>query len=260
MRRLVYLLSLLLLPHVVWGHETTSTRADISLDEKLGQYISADAAFVDEQGKRIILKNTIDKPTIVAPVYLSCTHECPVLLTGLARVIGKLDLVTPGKDYQVIALSFDDRDTPAIAHDKKKNYLKAINKPFPEEAWRFLTGSSADIKKFTDSIGFKFQQDGAHDFSHPITLVVIAPGGKIVRYIEGVSFLPFEVTMALSEAAEGRVGSTTRKVLLYCFSYDPLKKSYVFNILKITATVMVLFVASFLAYLLLSMKKKRGAV
>lgn len=258
MLRLGCLLSLLLLPQRAWGHETTAARADIALEEKLGQYISTDAAFVDEQGNRVILKNSIDKPTIIAPVYLRCTHECPMLLTGLARVIGKLELVKPGRDYQVISLSFDDRDTPAVALDKKKNYLKAINKPFPDDAWRFLTGNNADIKKFTDSIGFKFQRDGEHDFSHPITLVVIAPGGKIVRYIEGVSFLPFEVTMALSEAAEGRVGSTTRKVLLYCFSYDPLKKSYVFNILKITATVMVLFVGSFLAYLLLSTKKKRG--
>lgn len=257
MLKLVFLLPLLLLPHIAWGHGTTAARADIALEEKLGQYLPADAAFVDEQGKHVILKNSIDKPTIIAPVYFGCTHECPLLLTGLARVLGKLELVKPGRDYQVISLSFDDRDTPVVALDKKKNYLKAINKPFPDEAWRFLTGNTADIKKFTDSIGFKFQRDGEHDFSHPITLVVVAPGGKIVRYIEGVSFLPFEVTMALSEAAEGRVGSTTRKVLLYCFSYDPLKKSYVFNILKITATVMVLFVGSFFAYLMFTSRKKQ---
>lgn len=256
--RLVALLSVLLLTHTAWGHETTATRAEIALDEKLGQYVPPDATFVDEQGKRINLKNSIDKPTIIAPVYLSCMHECPMLLSGLARVLGQLELVTPGKDYQVFALSFDDKDTPAIALDKKKNYMKAINKPFPNDGWKFLTGDAANIKKFTDSIGFTFQRDGEHDFSHPITLVVIAPGGKIVRYIEGVSFLPFEVTMALTEASEGRVGSTMRKALLYCFSYDPLKKSYVFNILKITATVMVLFVGSFLAYLLLSTKKKQG--
>jgi protein SCO1/2 len=248
------------MPNAAMGHETTAARADVALEEKLGQFISADAAFVDDEGKRIVLKNIIDKPTIIAPVYLSCLHECPMLLTGLAKVLGKLDLVAPGKDFQVLAISFDDKDTPTIALDKKKNYLKAVGRPFPEEAWRFLTGSGSDIRKFTDSIGFKFQRDGEHDFSHPITLVVIAPGGKIVRYIEGVSFLPFEVTMALTEASEGRVGSTTRKVLMYCFSYDPLKKSYVFNILKITATAMVLFVASFLAYLLLSTKKKRGAL
>jgi protein SCO1/2 len=160
----------------------------------------------------------------------------------------------------VIALSFDENDTPLIARDKKVNYIKAIGRPFPEDAWKFLTGDKTNIRKFTDSIGFKFQRDSQHDFSHPVTLVVIAPGGKIVRYIEGLTFLPFEVTMAITEAAQGRVGTTTQKVLQYCFSYDPLKKSYVFNILKVTGTVMVLFVGSFLVYLLKTTKKYRRVI
>jgi len=246
---------LFMAPYLAFGHGSDATRADISLEEKLGQRISADAAFTDENGSRVILKDLIDKPTIIAPVYLGCTHECPMLLSGLAQMLGKLELVKPGRDFQVITLSFDEKDTPSIARDKKRNYLTAIGRPFPENAWKFLTGDAANIRKFTDSIGFKFQRDSEHDFSHPITLVVIAPGGKIVRYLEGVTFLPFEVTMALTEAAEGRTGSTTRKVLMYCFSYDPLKKSYVFNILKITAVVMVLFVGSFLAWLLTTSKK-----
>lgn len=239
------------------GHETTATKADIALEEKLGQYLPDDAVFVDENGKRVSLKEAIDRPVIIAPVYLGCTHECPLLLTGLAQVLGKIDLMKPEKDFRVITLSFDDKDNPKIALDKKKNYIKAVGRPFPEGSWKFLTGDAVNIRKFTDSIGFKFQRDGEHDFSHPVTLVVVSPQGRIVRYIEGISFLPFEVTMALTEAAQGKVGSPTRKVLMYCFSYDPLKKSYVFNILKVTATVMVLFVASFFAYLMLTTKKKK---
>lgn len=254
----IILFSLLAASNIAFGHESLATKADIALDEKLGQYLPADALFIDEHGVKTNLKKSIDKPTIIAPVYLSCMHECPMLLGGLARALGKLELVKPGRDFQVITLSFDDNDTPTLALDKKRNYVKAINRPFPDDAWRFLTGDAVDIKKFTDSIGFKFQRDSKHDFSHPITLVIIAPGGKIVRYLEGTSFLPFEVTMALTEAAEGRVGSPARKALLYCFSYDPLKKSYVFNILKITATVMILFVGSFFAYLMITTKKKRG--
>ncbi len=255
---IILLISTLLAAGAAFGHESETSRSDISLDEKLGQYISADAVFTNENGTPFNLKNLIDKPTIIAPVYLGCKHTCPLLLTGLAQALGKLDLLKPGRDFNVITLSFDEHDTPAIALDKKRNYLKAIGKPFPGDAWRFLTGDGADIEMFTASIGFKFQRDGEHDFSHPVTLVVIAPGGKIVRYLEGVSFLPFEVTMALTEAAEGRVGSPMRKALMYCFSYDPLKKSYVFNILKITGTAMVLFVASFFAYLMMSTKKKQG--
>ncbi len=261
MKRLFFsLLTVMLMANTAFGHGTAATSADISLDEKLGHYLPAGAVFVDENGTKMDLKKSIDKPTIIAPVYLHCTHECPLLLNGLADVLGKMDLVTPGKDFQVITLSFDDRDTPAIARDKKVNYLKAVGRPFPAAEWKFLTGDAETIRKFTESIGFKFQRDGAHDFSHPVVLVVIAPGGKIVRYLYGTRFLPFEVTMALTEAAQGRVGSTTRKVLLYCFSYDPLKKSYVFNILKVTGTVMVLFVVSFFAYLMISTRKKRRSL
>lgn len=259
-RFIVILLLLLLSSNTAYAHNTEVSKADIALDEKLGQLLPPDAVFLDENGKRVNLRDRIEKPAIIAPVYLGCMHECPMLLTGLARVLGSMELMKPGRDFQVFALSFDEKDTPALALDKKKNYLKAVGRPFPEDAWKFLTGDEKNIRKFTDSIGFRFQRDGEHDFSHPITVVVIAPGGKIVRYIDGVTFLPFEVTMALTEASEGRIGSPARRALMYCFSYDPLKKSYVFNILKVTGTVMVLFVAGFFAYLMLSSKKKRGRI
>ncbi len=229
-----------------FAHGTGAGAADIGLEEKLGQYIPADASFSDENGKKTNLKKLIDKPTIIAPVYLGCMHECPMLLMGLAQVLGRIDLVKPGRDFQVITLSFDEKDTPAIAREKKVNYLKAVGRPFPADDWKYLTGDAENIRKFTDSIGFKFQRDSDHEFSHPVTLVVVSKDGKIVRYLEGFTFLPFEVTMALTEASQGRVGTTTQKVLQYCFSYDPLKKSYVFNILKVTGTVMVLFVGAVL--------------
>ena len=263
MKRVVSILialgAVLLLPLVAFAHGSAATRADMELDEKLGQTLPPDIVFTNENGKRVALKDLLHKPTIIAPVYLGCTHECPLLLSGLARALGNLELLTPGKDFSVITFSFDDTDTPRIAADKKNNFIKAIGRPFPRDAWTFLTGDAGNIKKLTDAIGFKFQRDGEHDFSHPITLVVVAPGGKIIRYLEGTSFLPFEVTMALTEAAAGRVGSPARKALLYCFSYDPLKKSYVFNILKVTGTVMLLFAGSFFAYLMLTTKKNRGA-
>jgi protein SCO1 len=255
-----FLITVLLAAGTAFGHESTATTADIALDYKLGRDIPADAVFRDENGRRVNLRDVIDRPTIVAPVYLSCMHECPLLLNGLAEVLGKLELTSPGRDFKVITLSFDEKDTPSIASDKKRNYLKAIGKPFPANEWTFLTGDAVSIKRFTDAIGFKFQRDSEHDFSHPITIVVIARGGKIVRYLEGTSFLPFDITMAVNEAAQGRVGSPGRRMLLYCFSYDPLKKSYVFNILKVAGTVMILFVGSFFLYLMITTRNKRGSV
>ena len=232
-------------------------QADIAVEEKLGNYLQEDVFFSDETGKRINLRTSVDKPTIIAPVYLSCMHVCPVLLTGLADVLGKLEMVAPGRDFQVVALSFDEQDTPPVAREKKKNYIKAIGRPFPEKEWKFLTGDAGAIKRFTDSVGYRFQRD-EHGFSHPVTLIVIAPGGKIVRYLYGTTFLPFDVTMAITEAQEGKVVSTARKVLRYCFSYDPLEKTYVFNILKVLGTVIIVFVGSFFIYLMISTKRKRG--
>jgi len=236
------------------GHEATVSSADVALEERLGAEIPQGILLRDETGKTVDLKDLADKPTIIAPVYYRCTHTCPLMLTGLAEALGKLQIVEPGRDYRVIAISFDDRDTPEIAREKKPNYLTAINRPFPAEAWSFLTGDSANIRKFTDAIGFRVQRTG-EDFTHPIALVVLAPGGKIVRYLHGITFLPFNITMAVTEAAQGKIGSTAGRVLTYCFSYDPLKNSYAFNILKVVGTVVVLSLLLFFIYLMRAGRK-----
>jgi protein SCO1/2 len=238
------------------AHETTAQKADIALVEKLGTVIPGDISLRDENGRSVNLKTFIDKPTIIAPVYLHCSHECPLLLTSLAGTLGKLELVQPGKDYRVITLSFDESEGPEIAREKKPNYITAIRKPFPENEWKFLTGDNVNIRKFTDAVGFTFQRDG-EDFSHPITLIVLAPGGKVVRYLEGMTFLPFQVTMAVTEAAQGKVGSPAGRVLTYCFSYDPLKKSYAFNILKVVGTVMIVTLVAFFIFLIVTNPRKK---
>jgi len=240
------------------AHETTATSANISLDEKLGVVIPADISLKDENGRPVNLRSLVDRPTIIAPVYLHCSHVCPLLLTNLAETLGKLDLVQPGKDFRVVALSFDEQEGPEVAREKKPNYIAAVGRPFPEDAWPFLTGDNANIRKFTDTVGFTFQRDG-EDFSHPVVVIILAPGGKVVRYLYGTTFLPFELTMAIIEAAQGRTGAPAGRVLNYCFSYDPLKKSYVFNILKVVGTVMILTVVSFFLYLVVTTKKRGSA-
>jgi protein SCO1/2 len=233
-----------------------ATAADVGVDERLGALIPGDIVLRREDGSPVNLRDLADRPTIIAPVYFHCQHVCPTLLMGLATALGKLEIVAPGKDFQVVALSFDDRDTPAIAREKKPNYLAAIKRPFPPEAWSFLTGDQRDIRKFTDAVGFRFQRDGM-DFSHPVTLIVLAPGGKVVRYLYGTTFLPFQVTMAVTEAARGTVGSPAGRVLTYCFSYDAQKGSYVFNILKVVGTVMILTVLSFFIYLMVTGRRAK---
>ncbi len=234
-------------------HEQTSLPT-IGIDEKLGEQVTLDLRFHDEYGKEVALRELIDKPTILSLVYHSCKDICPRIQSGVAGVIGKMNMI-PGKDYKVITLSFDENDKPPLALEKKKNYIKAIGEPFPEEAWRFLTGTPESIRALTDAVGFRFKREG-DGFEHPAALIVLSPDGKIVRYLYGLTYLPLDVTMAITEASKGRVGPTIRRVLLFCYSYDPQGRTYVFNILKVTGTVIVFFAAVLLVFLMIKGKNR----
>ena len=235
--------------------EGAGTQDNTGIEEKLGQRIPLDASFRNEEGKEVLLKEVMGKPIIVSLVYLKCSHTCPLLLGALAEVLGRLEL-KPLKDYSVLTISFDEEDTPDIARDKKKNYLQAINTPFPESAWRFFTGDRENIKKLTDAVGFYFRREES-GFAHPVGLIILSPDGRIVRYLYGRTFLPFDLTMAITEADKGKIG-LSRGVLLYCFSYDQPGKRYVFNILKVFGTVMIVSVVSFFLYLTITGRRSQG--
>jgi protein SCO1/2 len=237
------------------ANNTAVSDEEITIQEHLGVNIPLDVSFYNEKGVPVQLKTILDKPTIIAPVYFSCSKTCPVLLINLADVLNKVNLV-PGKDFQIFTISFDERDTPRLAAEKKPNYLKRIKKPFPVDAWRFLTGDIDNIRRFSDAIGFKYKKNAA-GFIHPVALIFISPKGKIVRYLNGATFLPFELEMAVTEASRGRAVSVARKALLYCMSYDPEGKRYVFNTLRVVAILIITTLGSFLIYLLVTDRKHR---
>jgi len=255
LRILILLLATLFFQNIAQAHvEQPKDLSNIGIDEKLGQLIPLDLTFHDENGNAIRLKQLIHSPTILAPVYYSCPNVCSFLLFNLAGVIDKMES-EPGKEYQVLTFSFDETEKPDLALGKKKMYLKMIEKPFPEDAWRFLTGDKENIHKLTDAIGFHFKRQG-QDFLHPVSLVILSPDGKITRYIYGTEFLPFDIKMALLEASEGKVGPTLSKVLRFCFSYDPKGRKYVFNTLKVTGIVTLLFALSLILFLVFKGKRK----
>ncbi|MBD3335812.1 MAG: SCO family protein [Candidatus Eisenbacteria bacterium] len=228
---------------------------EVGIDEHLGQHVPLDLTFQDEDGRTVRLGDLLDKPTILTLVYYRCPGICTPLLSGVVDVLEKVDL-EPGKDYQVLTISFDPTEGPDLAERKKMNFMKAFHEPFPEDAWRFMTGDSAAVAAITDAIGFRYKPQGK-DFLHPGVLTVLSDQGKIARYLYGITFLPFDVKMALMEAAEGRTGPTVRRVLLYCFSYDPEGKTYVFNILKVVGTLMMVFAALFVAWLVITTRRAR---
>jgi protein SCO1/2 len=255
-KALIFSIGFILFHGVINAHrvEEPKNLPGIGIDEKLGQLIPLDLPFHDENGNSVSLKQLIHTPTILALVYYHCPNVCNFLLQNLADVLNRLP-EEPDKEYRVISVSFDEKEKPPLALQKKKTYLPMIDKPFPENAWRFLTGDKENIRKLTDAVGFHFKRVG-DDFEHPVSLIILAPNGKIARYMYGADPLPFDLKMALIEASQGKIGPAISKVVRFCFSYDPKANKLVFNTLKVTGTVTLFFAFSFIVFLLFKGKKK----
>jgi len=254
-RVLIFLMGVTFLHGAVNAHvEQSKDLPGIGIDEKLGQFVPLDLTFNGEDGNPVPLKQLIHAPTILTPVYLHCPNVCSLLLQNLADVLNRLP-AEPDKEYEVISISFDETEKPDLALEKKRTYLKMIQKPFPEDAWRFLTGDEQNIRQLTDAIGFHFRRVG-QDFEHPVALIILAPDGKIIRYMYGADPLPFDLKVALVEASQGRIGPTIAKVVRFCFRYDPKANKLVFNMLRVTGTVTLFFALLFVVFLLFKGKKQ----
>ena len=257
MTRIVLIILLAALPmhldRAIAHDETPGADAPITVIEKLGSKLPPDLVFRDESGHQVRLTDLVHGPTIILPVYYSCTNVCYNLQWNLARSLSRINS-KPGVDYRIISISFDERETPRLAASFKRIYLKAMNTPFPEDGWHFLTGDAANIKRFTDAIGYRFQRRGL-DFIHPSASVIVSGDGTIVRYLYGATFLPKNLALALIEARNGTSGATIRTMMEYCFTFDPGQNSYAFNLLRVSATVVILCTGGFLAFLIVTGRK-----
>jgi len=229
----------------------------VGIEEHLGGFVPLDASFTGEDGRAVTLRDLANVPTILALVYYSCPNACDYMLTGIAGVLALLP-AEPGMDYRVVTISIDDRETTADALKAKRIGIESIQKPFPADGWRFLTGSAPEIHRVADAVGFHFVRNG-NDFDHPLGLVILSPQGKIVRYMTGTDFLPVDLRMSIMEASTGTVGPTIARVLRVCFSYDPQSHRFVFKSLQVTATITLALAAGFVLYLILSGRKRRAA-
>src|SRR5512133_410049 len=225
------------------------------LDEHLGSKIPLDLRFRDESGAVVRLGDLVTGPTIILPVYYTCKNVCAYQQGRMASTLQVLDR-RPIYDYRVISISFDETETPELAARSKRTYLTAMRKPFPPDGWRFLTGDADNIRRFTEAIGFRFQRKG-DDFIHPVASVVLSADGTIIRYLYGIGVLPKDLALAIAEAKSGVAGVSVRKMMEYCFTFDPVGKTYVCNLLRVSATVVILCAGSFLLYLLVTGKKRK---
>ena len=216
---------------------------DVGVDERLGQSVPLDLMLVDEQGERVSLRSLLDKPTLLTLNYYRCSGLCTPLLNGIAELLSRTDQV-PGKDFQVLTVSFDPRDNAELASLKKENYLKQLKPGFSPSAWRFMTGDPESTKSLADSVGFRFAKRG-DDYVHAGAVMVLSPTGQVTRYLYGVTFLPFDVKMAVTEAAQGRTGPTIARFLRFCYSYDPAGRRYFLDITRVAAAFTVVLAVGF---------------
>ena len=225
------------------------------IQEHIGNQIPLTTTFINEREEKIKLSQYFSKdtPIILTMVYFNCPMLCNLVLTGLTDAIKNLPLEL-GKEFQVLTLSFDPKDTPEKARGYKSNYLKKIGLTSKNmDGWHFLVGEDIEIIKIAKSIGFKFKYNSeTQEFAHGAAIVVLTPKGKISRYLYGIEYKSNDVKMAILDASNGKMVSTLDKILLYCYSYDPKVNAYVLqaiNVMKIGGGVTFLILIAFIFWL-----------
>jgi protein SCO1/2 len=220
----------------------------IGIEQRLNAQIPLDKVFRDESGASVPLRAFFgNKPVVLAPVYYTCPMLCTQILSGVVAGLRPLSL-RPGRDFEVVAVSFDPADTPAEATLKRNQYSHSYSSSAGVNGWHFLVGSQNSINALMQSIGFHYRWDSVHKmFVHASGVMVITPEGRVARYLYGVEYEPKDLELSLVEASHDRIGSAVDQILLYCYHYDPKTGKYgavVINSLKAGAVLILLLMAA----------------
>ncbi|MGD0600638.1 MAG: SCO family protein, partial [Terriglobales bacterium] len=207
---------------------------NVGIQQNLNQQIPPDLVFTDDLGRNVRLGDYFGKkPLILNFVYYGCPMLCGEALSGLESTLRvlKFDL---GKEFEVITISFDPKDTPEMAAKKKDQFLRRYNRPGAERGWHFLVGQPAAIDAVTKAAGFQYQYDEkTGQFAHSTAILVLTPKGKIAQYYYGIEYPPKDLRLALVEASENRIGNVMDELLLYCYHYDPEKGKYSATVMRV---------------------------
>jgi protein SCO1 len=223
----------------------------IDIQDRSGNTVPGDIALVDEAGRPVQLQEYLGrgKPLLVQLAYFQCPMLCTLVLNGYVTGAKGLDW-SPGRDYEVLTVSFDPRDTPDLAAKKKATYVASLGKPGSEAGWHFLTGDSAQVRRLADALGFRYRWvPERNEFAHAAGLFALTPAGRISRTLYGIEFSPKDLRLALLEAGEGKLGSPMDKLILYCFQYDAKTHKYALvalNVMKVAGLLTMLVLGGFL--------------
>ncbi len=200
---------------------------EVGFDQRLGQPLPLDATFRDESGRAVRLGDYFQgRPVVLTLNYYECPMLCTVVLNGLA---GALDTLAfdPGREFEVVTVSFDPKEGPALAAAKKKAYLQRYHRPGAAQGWHFLTGDEASIRRLSEATGFRYAWDAeTRQWAHAAGIMVATPDGRLSHYLYGVEYAPKDLRLALVEASGNRIGNAVDQVLLFCYHYDPATGKY----------------------------------
>jgi protein SCO1/2 len=227
----------------------------------LNEQLPLDLPYKDESGRAVKLGDYFGrKPIVLTFVYYECPMLCTEVLNGLESSLRVLN-ESVGREFDVVTVSFDPKETPALASGKKKAYLERYGRPEAETGWHFLTGDQASIDALTKAAGFNYVWDEAtHQFAHSSGIVIATPEGRVSRYFFGVDYAPRDVKFALIESSNEKIGSLADKLLLYCYHYDPQQGNYGFvamRAVRIGGAVTILALVGFVFVSLRSDKSSR---
>lgn len=234
---------------------------DVGYDQRLDAQVPLDLTFVDEAGKTVPLRNYFNgKPAILVLAYYDCPMLCTLVLNGLVKALRTLSL-SVGADFNVLTVSFDAREKPELAAEKKQIYLDAYNRSGAEGSWHFLTGTEDAIQQLTQAVGFRYEYDQkSNQFAHASGVIILTPDGRISKYFYGVEYSARDIRLGLVEASEGKIGSLVDQVLLLCFHYDPAGAKYsllVFRVVQVTGLGVLLLLGSYIFFQIRKEKKQK---
>lgn len=231
----------------------------VDLEQKLGAQVPMDLEFRDEAGRTVRLKEYFGRrPVILSLVYYSCQDLCPLTLDALIRSMRPLAF-NIGDQFDVVTLSFDSRDTPALAAAKKSDSVKQYSRPGTGDGWHFLTGDEAAIRRLTEAVGFRYNYESDRDrFGHAAGIILLTPAGQVARYFYGIEFSPRDLRLGLIEASANKIGSPIDQLLLFCYHYDPATGKYSLLITKIIRLAAAATVLALAAFIVLMLRRERN--
>ena len=220
---------------------------DVGIEEHLDAEIPMDLEFRDEYGAVVTLGDYFDgtKPVILTLNYYKCPMLCGLQLNGLLDGLIDLDW-TPGQDFELVTVSINPLETPALAAEKKQNYMNRYERPSAAKGWHFLTGREPEIRQLASTLGFGYSYDReTGEYAHAAAIFLATPDGRVARYLYGIEYPAKRLRLGLLEASAGEIGTTIDQIILYCFHYDPSSRRYApvaMNIMRLGggATVLIL--------------------